>query len=327
MDALRAEMEAQKARTAALKEAAGAGKRKFVRRGDIAAVEAYQAEERRQAVDAKLAERAAAERSTNGAVELTQILTKKPRRASDDNGNGAAPSPRAAAAAALAHAENGGAGTENAASMKAPLPVDEVVVRLRAMGQPVTFFGETEMERYLRMRKCEEEGVDDDFAISKGHGGELRNVFLDKHTDDVDSEDDDDDDDDDNGDDEGPKKKSSKRKAAGSAAESSSSSSSGAWSSSAASAAAPAKPLTEEQKAAKKLKEEHTRVKDYFKGLLRAWEAQLNARPDHVKRTAQGKIETKTQKQCKDYIRPLYKLCKRREVPADILSSLLVMIQ
>lgn len=36
-----------------------------------------------------------------------------------------------------------------------------------------------------------------------------------------------------------------------------------------------------------------------------------------------GKMETRTQKQCKDYIRPLFKLCKKEEVPLDILDKLL----
>jgi pre-mRNA-splicing factor 18 len=203
--------------------------------------------------------------------------------------------------------------------------VDEVVARLRAMGQPVTLFGELELERYARMRKCEEEGVDDDFGISKGHGGELRNVFLDKGDDD-DVVSDDDDDDDDEDDDGTPKKKGSKKKASGAAA-GGPAGGPAAEAAAAAAAAAAAVPLTAEQKAAKKLKDEHGRVREYFKGLLRGWEAELNARPDHVKRTAQGKIDTKTQKQCKDYIRPLFKLCKRRDVPYDILASLIVMIQ
>ncbi|RLN14963.1 hypothetical protein BBJ28_00015794 [Nothophytophthora sp. Chile5] len=51
----------------------------------------------------------------------------------------------------------------------------------------------------------------------------------------------------------------------------------------------------------------------FFKSMLQLWEKDLADRPDHVKRTAQGKIAVKTMKQCKDYIRPLFKLCKRRQ--------------
>lgn len=32
----------------------------------------------------------------------------------------------------------------------------------------------------------------------------------------------------------------------------------------------------------------------------------------------QGKMETKTQKQCKDYIRPLFKLCKAKQVRGGV---------
>ncbi len=53
-------------------------------------------------------------------------------------------------------------------------------------------------------------------------------------------------------------------------------------------------------------------VRTFFRGLLKEWEMDLNARPDHVKRTVQGKLETKTQKQAKDYMRPLFKLCKQK---------------
>lgn len=68
-------------------------------------------------------------------------------------------------------------------------------------------------------------------------------------------------------------------------------------------------------------------VYKYFRSLLKEWEWDLNARDDGEKMTAKGKMETKTQKQCKDYIRPLFKLCKRKQVPSDISSKLLEMVQ
>lgn len=40
----------------------------------------------------------------------------------------------------------------------------------------------------------------------------------------------------------------------------------------------------------------------------------------------QGKLETKTQKQCKDYIRPLFKLCKAKQVPEGIRFNIIRMI-
>ena len=68
-------------------------------------------------------------------------------------------------------------------------------------------------------------------------------------------------------------------------------------------------------------------VYKYFRSLLKEWEWDLNARDDAEKMTARGKMETKTQKQCKDYIRPLFKMCKRRHVEKDILDKLYEMVQ
>jgi pre-mRNA-splicing factor 18 len=60
----------------------------------------------------------------------------------------------------------------------------------------------------------------------------------------------------------------------------------------------------------------------YFRNLLKQWEWDLDDRDDMTKRTAKGKMETRTQKQCKDYIRPLFKLCKNDEIPWDISDKL-----
>lgn len=81
-------------------------------------------------------------------------------------------------------------------------------------------------------------------------------------------------------------------------------------------AAAPAA-LTEEE-----LNDKPKRIYRYFKSLVRQWEDDLARRPDAVKRTAVGKNETKTLKQCKDYIRPLFQLCKRRELADDLQTHL-----
>jgi pre-mRNA-splicing factor 18 len=65
----------------------------------------------------------------------------------------------------------------------------------------------------------------------------------------------------------------------------------------------------------------------FFRSLVKQWEADLNARPDFEKSTGRGREETKAQKKCKDYIRPLFKLCQRKEVPPDILHRLNLMVQ
>jgi len=77
------------------------------------------------------------------------------------------------------------------------------------------------------------------------------------------------------------------------------------------------KELTQEE-----MNDKPKRIYRYFKNLIKQWEEDLANRPDEVKRTAAGKNETKTLKQCKDYIRPLFQSCKRRELEEDLQSHL-----
>jgi pre-mRNA-splicing factor 18 len=70
----------------------------------------------------------------------------------------------------------------------------------------------------------------------------------------------------------------------------------------------------------------HKRIYKYFKGLLKQWEDDLALRPEAVKRTAAGKNETKTLKQCKDYIKPLFKLCKTRKLEEGLLHNILKIV-
>ena len=46
--------------------------------------------------------------------------------------------------------------------------------------------------------------------------------------------------------------------------------------------------------------------------LLKEWEQHLLARTQLEKLSAEGKMLTKTQKQCKDYMRPFFKMCKKK---------------
>jgi len=56
--------------------------------------------------------------------------------------------------------------------------------------------------------------------------------------------------------------------------------------------------------------------------LLNAWSQELEERSEIQKRSAQGKIETATYKQCKKHIKPCFKLLKSRELPDDLLTSI-----
>jgi pre-mRNA-splicing factor 18 len=71
----------------------------------------------------------------------------------------------------------------------------------------------------------------------------------------------------------------------------------------------------------------HKRIYRYFKDLLREWEDDLTKRPEEVKRTVAGRNETKTLKQCKDYVRPLFKLCKTRKLEEGLMASFLKIVE
>jgi len=68
-------------------------------------------------------------------------------------------------------------------------------------------------------------------------------------------------------------------------------------------------------------------VYKYFRSLLKQWESDLSMRDDREKATAKGKTDSKTQRQCKDHIRPLFKMCKKKSVPPDILEKLFDMVK
>lgn len=70
----------------------------------------------------------------------------------------------------------------------------------------------------------------------------------------------------------------------------------------------------------------HRRIYLYFKSLLKSWEDDLLRRPDEVKRSVAGRNETKTHQQCKDYIRPLFKLCKTRQLEANLTTQLVKIV-
>lgn len=64
----------------------------------------------------------------------------------------------------------------------------------------------------------------------------------------------------------------------------------------------------------------------YLKELLKEWEKDLADRPDSVARSVTGRNESKTFKQCKDYIRPLFKLLKSRQLEDGLQQHLLKIV-
>ena len=175
---------------------------------------------------------------------------------------------------------------------------NEVTDALRSFGIPIRLFGETASSRLHRLFIAEQgreaaalgESEMDEFANRE----RTRNVFLPGQ---------DDDDDVDVGENEGRKIKSHGGRGSEGVASSTT--------------VATVVALTEEER-----NDKPKRIYRYFKSLLKQWEDDLTHRPDTIKRSAAGKNETKTVKQCKDYIRPLFQMCKRRQLEEEMQTKL-----
>lgn len=72
---------------------------------------------------------------------------------------------------------------------------------------------------------------------------------------------------------------------------------------------------------------EESVVYRYFRSLLNAWEDDLAGRDRGSAVSSKGRSDTSTYLQCKEYIRPLFKLCKRKQVPRDILAKLVQIVR
>ena len=188
------------------------------------------------------------------------------------------------------------------------LSPEEVTNTLRRFGLPIRLFGERTItsndggktDDTARLQRLSiamqgreaamlRENEDDEYLLDQQNRS--RNVFLEKHNEEEDMDNN-----------KSPTKASKSSDASG-------------GKTSATNAAAPA--LTEEE-----LNDKPKRIYRYFKNLIRQWEEDLALRPDAIKKTAAGKNETKTLKQCKDYIRPLFKECKRRELDDSLQTHL-----
>jgi pre-mRNA-splicing factor 18 len=194
-----------------------------------------------------------------------------------------------------------------------------VTRQLRVLGLEVRFFGENHKQRQTRLKEALEEQSNrlrglsemEEFRLGKGHG--IRNPFLERDGD-----------------------QHKQRLQSTSAA---------AMSVMASGSAKPSRkeggnipqsgeglPDKEEDVEKKENKDEDDQtdppkiIYKYLKGLLREWEQDLADRPEAVARTVAGRNESKTLKQCKDYIRPLFKLLKSRKLEDGLLFHLLKIV-
>lgn len=176
-------------------------------------------------------------------------------------------------------------------TLKNNMSSEEITNALRELGIPIQLFGETtDEQRYQRLQEALESkkammaGIseNDDFKLGRGHG--IRNQFLEKDKDD----------------DNANVNTSHNRKDK-------------------------IEESTKEKKEEEEIdleKDPHRGIHKFFKTQLKQWEQDLVDRPDAIKKSLSGRNETKTLKQCKDYIRPLFKLCKKRTLDENITLHL-----
>lgn len=161
---------------------------------------------------------------------------------------------------------------------------DETVRRLRAKGQPIRLFGETDKERRLRLRALE-------LIEEKGHDRQGGQNDFKKALEDVENV-------------ERELKNKNKGKKSGFDA-------------------------NESQTAVLDLDLIKTDPDKLYpiiyhalKRTLKEWEEAMDERPEHIKRTTQGKLAAATQVQSAEYLKPLFKQLRSRSLPKDVLARI-----
>ncbi|XP_071491296.1 pre-mRNA-splicing factor 18-like [Diadema antillarum] len=65
----------------------------------------------------------------------------------------------------------------------------------------------------------------------------------------------------------------------------------------------------------------------YLKFLLKGWAQELNSRPEDLKRSTKGRLQSATYSQTSAYLRPLLNKLKKKTLSADILDSLVAIVR
>ena len=194
------------------------------------------------------------------------------------------------------------------------MTTEEITNALRELGIPIHLFGErNDQQRFTRLQEARDSkkalmaGIseNEDFKLGSGHG--IRNPFLERNKDKKGK----------GGDDGNGDFKSKSKSGDGTRA-----------GDTVTGTGETGKEATQDlEEILDDDSDPHKAIHRFLKAQLKGWEEDLYNRPDAVKRTLQGKNETKTLKQCKDYIRPLFKLCKNRRLEEDLTKNLLKIVK
>uniref|UniRef100_A0A7S3PGW5 Pre-mRNA-splicing factor 18 n=1 Tax=Aplanochytrium stocchinoi TaxID=215587 RepID=A0A7S3PGW5_9STRA len=198
-------------------------------------------------------------------------------------------------------------GTENTGNGIA-LPRDEVIKRLRALGHPITLFGESDETRLERLTNLEQTGFRLEGLVLQGaHARSARDDQIDGSLDVISKQ--------------KKKKKSGKidTEAIGKGnTASNDNNTSDAKKKDLHSGENKTADLGLNKDFAKKTSPEK-HIYRFLKKMMYEWGEELDSRPEEEKRKAQGKLATRTYKQCKDYLKPFYHKLKTKTVEKDIV--------
>ncbi|KAG0242558.1 mRNA splicing protein prp18 [Actinomortierella wolfii] len=291
-------------------EANGGAKKKYIRRADLEKqrLEEYKAEQERLRLEKEEKERKRQEEEAAAEEERRRRIASKLRSSSDsgstpgsgsstpdpENANSTAPvggSPANGEGGAVLDAATAEA-TKEASAGSLNIPPEEVIRRLRARGQPIRLFGETDQQRKIRLRALElvedrTEGQRNDFMRA------LENAEAELHLEVLGQSDT-----------SGKKKDKNKDKASGQES----------------------KQLDTSEISTKLIQKDQDKLYvllyTYFKRRLREWEYDLDERPDDIKRSTAGKLATATQVQTAEYLKPFFKLLRQKALEPDVLMRI-----
>ena len=274
MDALKAEMERKrKEREDAKAAGGGGGPRKWVKRGELEKERAVKYYETEAAEQEERARKAVAPQHRMAAAVAADEAEKI-----------------AAGTSAIDPSTVGKTSTDYASSSAAAAPVEEEVAlrpvevmrRLRALGQPIMLFGETDEERRDRYRAVSSampsEAEVNMERLQKGQtwGQSERQLF----------------------DEAGNAKHDTAREIA------------------------EEKEDEAELDATFVAKTPEETISRHFKQLMKLWEHELESREPAEAASQQGRTATAAFQQCKRHMKPFYKMLKAREMPLDVLGTM-----
>ncbi|KAI0671978.1 pre-mRNA splicing factor [Trametes maxima] len=276
MDALKAEI-AVKRKALEIPAPEGARPTKYMRRGELERLKEEQEKKEKEEKETRLKE------------EREREEREREQRRRE----------KAAAGAGSARRSTNSPHPEGDTSSASPAPDsaqsfkisnEETIRRLRAKGQPIRLFGESDKERRLRLRALElieekdheRHGGQNDFKKALEDVENVERLMKDRQQD------------------ESARDKGKKRDTEAS--------------------------LVSEVLDLELVKSDPDKLYPiiYYalKRALKEWEQWMDERPEHVKRTTQGKLAAATQRQSAEYLKPLFKLLRARNLPPDMLARI-----